>query len=109
MPQRRLFRNVSALVLAQGITKILNFAVSLVLVRYLGVEELGRYAYIIAYAYPFGALADFGVAAYSIREISRNLDRASEVLAVLRRSVLLLAGVTGIAMAGLAVLTRHDV
>jgi O-antigen/teichoic acid export membrane protein len=108
MRQRRLFRNVSALVLAQGVTKILNFAVSLVLVRYLGVEELGRYSYIIAYAYPFGALADFGVAAYSIREISRNLGRASGVLAVLRRAVLLLGGATAIAMIGLAVLTRHD-
>jgi O-antigen/teichoic acid export membrane protein len=108
MRQRRLFRNVSALVLAQGVTKILNFAVSLVLVRYLGVEELGRYSYIIAYAYPFGALADFGVAAYSIREISRNLGRASGVLAVLRRAVLLLGGATAIAMIGLAMLTRHD-
>jgi O-antigen/teichoic acid export membrane protein len=108
MRQRRLFRNVSALVLAQGVTKILNFAVSLVLVRYLGVEELGRYSYIIAYAYPFGALADFGVAAYSIREISRNLGRASVVLAVLQRAVLLLGGATAIAMIGLAMLTRHD-
>ena len=48
------------------ITKVFNFAVSLVLVRYLGVEELGRYAYIIAYTFSFGALADFGLAAYSM-------------------------------------------
>ena len=109
MRQSRLFRNVSALVLAQGVTKILNFAVSLVLVRYLGVEELGRYSYIIAYAFPFGALADFGLAAYSIREISRDPSRASEVLAVLRRAVLLLGGATGIVMVGLAVLTGHEV
>lgn len=104
----RLFRNVSVLVLAQGVTKVLNFAVSLVLVRYLGVHELGRYAYVTAYAFPFGALADFGLAAYGIREISRDHTRASEVLAVLQRALLSLAGATGVAMIGLAVLTRHD-
>lgn len=103
-----LFRNVSLLVLAQGVTKILNFAVSIALVRYLGVQELGKYAYVTAYAFPFGALTDFGLAAYSIREISRDHSRAAEVLVVLQRALLALAGATGVAMVALAVLTGHD-
>lgn len=103
-----LFQKVSLLVLAQGVTKVINLAVSIALVRYLGVQELGKYAYVTAYAFPFGALTDFGLAAYSIREISRDHGRAAEVLAVLRRAMLLLAGATGIVMVGLAVLTRHD-
>ena len=108
MQTGKLIRNVSALVVAQGITKVLNFAVSIALVRYLGVQELGRYSYVVAFAFPFGALADFGLAAFSIREISRDLSRTSEVMAVLQRSLLLLAGAMSIAMVGLAVLARHD-
>jgi O-antigen/teichoic acid export membrane protein len=108
MQSGKLFRNVSALVVAQGITKAVNFVVSIILIRYLGVQELGRYAYVIAFAYPFGALADFGLAAYSIREISRDLSRASEVMAVLTRTMLVLAGTAGSAMVVVAVLARHD-
>ena len=37
-------RNVSALVAAQAITKAISLLVSIVLVRWLGVAELGRYA-----------------------------------------------------------------
>lgn len=103
-----LFRNVSLLVCAQGVTKVLNFAVSIALVRYLGVQELGKYAYVTAYVFPFGALADFGLAAYSIREVSRDHSQAAKVLVVLQRALLSLAGATGIAMVGLAVLTGHD-
>lgn len=109
-PMRRgsLFVNVTSLVSAQAVVKLVNVAVSIALVRHLGTQELGRYAYILAFAYPFGALADFGLATYAIREISRDRARELDVVAILRRALLLLAGLGWAAMMGLAILTRHD-
>ncbi len=103
-----LFFNVTTLVSAQAVVKLLNFAVSIAVVRYLGTQELGRYAYILAFAYPFGALADFGLATYAIREMSRDRAREEEVVAILQRALLWLAGLGWVAMMGLATLLPHD-
>ena len=43
-------RNIAALVTAQVVIKVINFGVSLAAVRFLGAQELGRYAYILAFA-----------------------------------------------------------
>lgn len=108
MNRGSLFRNVTTLVAAQAVIKVLNFAVAIAVVRYLGVQELGRYAYVIAFAFPFGTLAEFGLAAFSIREISKDRACEPEVVAVLQRTLFLLAGGVGIAMILLAALIPHD-
>ena len=102
-------RNIAALVTAQVVIKVINFGVSLAAVRFLGAQELGRYAYILAFAYPFGALADFGLATYAIREISRHRERKLIVLSLLQRALLLFMGGSVVAMLGLAALAGHDV
>jgi O-antigen/teichoic acid export membrane protein len=107
--RRSLFRNVTALVSAQVVIKVVNFAVSIAVVRYLGAQELGRYAYVLAFAYPFGILAEFGLGAFAIKEISRNPTRELEIRALLQRAMLLLSGASVLAMMGLAVMVRHDV
>jgi len=78
-------RNISALVAAQVATKVLNLLVSVALVRWLGVHELGRYAYVLAFCFPFGALADFGLATLAIRDASRAPAAAPRMIAVVRR------------------------
>jgi len=108
MPRGNLAFNVTTLVAAQAAVKLINVAVSIALVRYLGPQELGRYSYVLAFAYPFGALADFGLAAHAIREISRDPTRAADVLAALQRSLLLLAGLGWAAMLALAAAMGHD-
>src|SRR5438093_632623 len=108
MRRGSLFFNITTLVSAQVAVKLVNFAVSIVVVRYLGAHELGRYAYVLAFAYPFGALADFGLATYAIREISRDRAREGEVVAVLQRALLWLASLSWVAMMGLATLVPHD-
>ncbi len=108
MRRGSLFFNVTTLVFAQAVVKLINVAVSIALVRYLGTQELGRYAYILAFAYPFGALADFGLATYAIREISRDRAREVEVVAVLQHALLFLAGIGWVAMMGLAALIQQD-
>ncbi|HEV8306493.1 MAG TPA: flippase [Methylomirabilota bacterium] len=103
-----ILRNATALVVAQLVTKAVNVAVSVAMVRWLGALELGRYAYILAFCFPFGAVADFGLATLAIREISRDRSRAGVVLATLRRLLLGLTGISVAAMVILAALTRHD-
>jgi O-antigen/teichoic acid export membrane protein len=101
-------RNVSSLVAAQIATKAINVLVSVALVRWLGVAELGRYAYVLAFCFPFGALADFGLATLAIRDASRAPTQSARVLAVARRAALTLATVALAAMVGLALLLDHD-
>ena len=108
MRQGTLLFNLTALVSAQALIKLINFAVSIAVVRYLGAQELGRYAYVLAFAYPFGIVADFGLATFAIREISREPARGPEVVAGLRRAVLLLSGVGSAAMMSVAVMAGHD-
>jgi len=105
---RTLLANVTALVFAQTLIKLVNFAVSIAVVRALGAEELGRYAYVLAFAYPFGIMADFGLAAFAIREISREPARGPEVLAGLRRAVLFLSGIGAAAMMSVAIMAGHE-
>jgi len=106
--QGTLLFNLTALVSAQALIKLINFAVSIAVVRYLGAQELGRYAYVLAFAYPFGIVADFGLATFAIREISRAPARGPEVVAGLRRAVLLLSGLGSVAMMGVAIGAGHD-
>ncbi|HEY3101149.1 MAG TPA: oligosaccharide flippase family protein [Methylomirabilota bacterium] len=101
-------RNVSALVAAQIVTKAINLLVSVALVRWLGVHELGRYAYVLAFCFPFGALADFGLATLAIRDACRVPAHASRVIAVTRHTALALATAASAAMVGLALLIGHD-
>ena len=101
-------RNVSALVAAHVVTKAINLLVSVALVRWLGLHELGRYAYVLAFCFPFGALADFGLATLAIRDASRAPGHAAQVIAVARRTALRLATVSSAAMVALAVLLGHE-
>ena len=101
-------RNISALVSAQAATKAISLLVSIALVRWLGVAELGRYAYVLAFCFPFGALADFGLATLAIRDASRTPAHAPRVVAVTRRASLTLATASAAAMVGLALLLGHE-
>jgi O-antigen/teichoic acid export membrane protein len=108
MPEGRLFKNILSLATAQVVTKLVNMAASIAIVRYLGSEELGRYAYVLAFAYPFGAMTDFGLATYAIREISRGRSRESEVIATLRHTLFLGAGLGWVVMMGCGAMLHRD-
>jgi O-antigen/teichoic acid export membrane protein len=108
MTRGAIVRNAGALVASQVVTKALNLAVSLALVRWLGAHELGRYAYVLAFCFTFGAVADFGLATLAIREISRDRAREAIVVAALRRLTAALAGVSVAAMLALAAVIERD-
>jgi O-antigen/teichoic acid export membrane protein len=103
-----ILRNATALVAAQVVIKAVNLLVSLAMVRWLGAHELGRYAYIVAFCFPFGALADFGLATLAVREMSRAPARERAVVATLRPLLVALGAAAGLAMLAVAWLTSHD-
>ena len=102
-------RNAGALVASQLVTKVLNLAVSVALVRWLGAHELGRYAYVLAFSFPFGAVADFGLTTLAIREISRDRAREAVVVATLSRLTTTLAALAVATMLVLAAAVERDV
>jgi len=105
----RIGRNITAQLLSQIGIKLLNIAVSLLLVRWLGPARLGAYAYISAFCYPFGALGDVGLGSLAVREISRDPEVEAETLGAVRRLYGSLALLSTSAMLTVAVLTRHDI
>ena len=104
----RIVRNIAALVIAQVVMKVVNIAVAVLMVRWLGVEALGEYAYILAFCFPFGAIADFGLATLATREISRDRTRAAAIVATTRRLVLTLSAVSIVVMLTVAAALGHD-
>ncbi|MGD0267247.1 MAG: oligosaccharide flippase family protein, partial [Candidatus Methylomirabilota bacterium] len=103
-----ILRNAGALAASQIIIKALNIVVSVMMVRWLGAQNLGRYSYILAFCYPFGAVADFGLATLAIRDISQDRRRETVVLATLRRLLVTLTTLSSFALLTTAALTRHD-
>jgi O-antigen/teichoic acid export membrane protein len=68
-------RNIVSRLVAKSAGYLLGFAGSVLLVRYLGVERLGRYQYVSTFASLFGFVASIGLPVVLIREAAR--DRAS--------------------------------
>lgn len=60
--------------------KILAFIIAIYLARYLGVEEFGKYNFIISYFLLFGFIAGFGLDSVVIRDISKNPAEAQRTM-----------------------------
>ena len=108
-----LIRSVFQLGIAQGLTWIGGFALAVLLPRYLGDVDLGKYTLAFAFTTLIGLGADLGLATYLTREVARDRTTAarltSAVLA-LRIPLSLVAGAVAIVSAhlmGYDETTRH--
>lgn len=88
MTIRVVARNALSLLSASVMTAGVGFAVTVLLVRYLGVERLGAYTYVTTYAALFGILSNFGLYLVLTRQVAGESGEASVRLG----SVLLLQG-----------------
>jgi O-antigen/teichoic acid export membrane protein len=70
MSLRVVARNAFSLLSANVISNAIGFAVTVVLVRYLGVEGIGQYTYVTTYAALFGILSNFGLYLVLTREVA---------------------------------------
>lgn len=77
---QKVSKNTGILLGAQIISKIIQFFTVIVMVRYLGDSDFGRYSFILAYALLFSVLADMGINAIAIREISRKSKQMNLLL-----------------------------
>jgi O-antigen/teichoic acid export membrane protein len=77
---RRVAENVSWLVGERSLLLILNFAVSVWFINYLGPNGYGLYAYAVSFATLFASLATLGTDQIVIRELSRTQADRGEIL-----------------------------
>lgn len=75
-----LIRNTGFQVLAHVISLLLGLATTTILSRYLGVERFGQFNYIFAFFIFFLSISDFGVNVVVVREISKQRERAAEII-----------------------------
>ncbi|MBI3099214.1 MAG: flippase [Planctomycetes bacterium] len=91
MAVRTLARNAIALLAARGATKVLSFAVSLLLVSYLGAARLGQYTSLMAAVVIGEGIVALGLPLWLIRACSRTPEDAARLV----RHALFLVTLTG--------------
>ncbi|MFQ5962385.1 MAG: oligosaccharide flippase family protein, partial [Candidatus Methylomirabilales bacterium] len=80
MSFRIVVRNALSLLSANAISKVVGFAVTVLLVRYLGVEEIGRYTYFTTYAALFAVVSNFGLYLVLARQVAAERRDANAQL-----------------------------
>ena len=77
---RTIFKNMSWLLISQIIASICGFIWTIVIARYLGVEEYGILGFAISFSGILNILNDLGVGTHIIRHISTDYDSANMYL-----------------------------
>ncbi len=98
---RRVAKNSVVPMGASFLIQLINFALALVVLRVLGPENNGRYAFAVTVWFFLSAITEFGLGILSTREVARDHRKANVILtnAILLRmgltalSIVLLAGV----------------
>jgi O-antigen/teichoic acid export membrane protein len=88
----RLSRSTLTLLVSNGGGALLSFALSVIIGRALGEEGLGIYAAALAWIFPLGLLADFGLETLITREVAQNPDAAPAYLRAAALARLALGG-----------------
>lgn len=70
--KQTILKNTFWLGLAQGITGLLNFIISVYVIRTFGATEYGKFAYALSFVFIFSTLFDFGLSTAITREFSRD-------------------------------------
>lgn len=67
-----LIKNTFWILLAELISKLTMFVITVWIARYLGVENYGLYVFVITFTSIFSVILDFGLNTWLVREISHN-------------------------------------
>lgn len=78
---RRIIKNSIANYGATAFDALTNLASLGLLSRYLGINDFGKYAFIVAFAAIFKVMAGMGVPAIVVREIARDKENAQKIYA----------------------------
>lgn len=77
---KTIFKNMSWLLISQIITSICGFVWTILLARYLGVEEFGIYGFAVSFTAMLSILFDLGVGMYIVRHIATDYDSAPKYI-----------------------------
>ena len=77
---KTLFKNVSWVALTQVIINICAFIWTILITRYLGVNDYGILSFAISFTVLLGIGADIGMSTFSTREISKDRERAQKFI-----------------------------
>jgi O-antigen/teichoic acid export membrane protein len=82
-PRQILLKNGFWLAVADGVSRLVKFGVTLYVIRALGALEYGRFAIAFAFVSLFSALFDFGMSPIVTREFAQHRDEARSFRAIL--------------------------
>ena len=74
----RILRNISAVFLGDLFVKFSGMATAIILARYLGPEDYGKYSLVISFAFIFVVFSDFGLNDLIIRDVAKDHTSASQ-------------------------------
>jgi O-antigen/teichoic acid export membrane protein len=77
---RSVAKNTFSIAFSNIAAKIIAILIAVYLARYLGVEDFGKYNFIITYLMLFGFIAGFGLDSVVIRDISKNPTEARRIM-----------------------------
>ena len=77
---KKYFSNTSWLLFEKVARLVLNFFVTLYVIRYLGPDEFGLYSYAISFYGLFVAIISLGLESISIRELVKHPEKRDEIL-----------------------------
>lgn len=92
--KQTVLKNTFWLVLAEGISKILSFILSIFVARYLQASGYGVFSFAFAFSALFAIFADIGLSTLTIREVAKNKNLARKYIDNLLVLKLLLGLVT---------------
>ena len=99
---QRIAKNIGVMLVAEAIGFTLNFALTVIIARYLGVDRFGQYSFMMAFVLVFQLLADSGLSNIMIREIASNREHLPYQLGV-TKSLIWLFSIVAFALIALAV------
>lgn len=74
----RILKNLSAVFFGDLFVKFSGMAIAIILARYLGPEDYGKYSFVIAGVFIFMVFSDFGLNDLIIRDVARNHNLAPQ-------------------------------
>jgi O-antigen/teichoic acid export membrane protein len=106
--RRRVASNTAVQVAGRGVTLAVGAVSIVVLTRYLGAEDYGRYTFALMYMQLFGVLADVGLYTTVVRDISSDPSRTEELVGNALSLRLLLAIAVIVLGAGISLLLPYE-
>lgn len=77
-PKQTVFKNTFWLGIAEVVSKAPIFLLGVLVVRYLGAENYGRFSFAFAFAFLFSFLTDLGFSPLTVREVAKNKNLAGK-------------------------------